>query len=547
MSWSSSSLTTGTPLFNRSNSNSSKPSSLANSVKLDLASSANNNVNKAANRLNNMMSRGGNSGGNRNSPSLIYAVTTTANTPSSPTISLLSSSSSSPTSSPTQLAAAANMLTVRSNEKTKANPLSNISSSIAKHQQPQPSLTNGKTNNKLVSVTLDNSGVACSLVKSNTNIYYNLKVDSIASKAIHYCDNCNNEDCKAIHKSLTKPLTDNKMTRQQPQPQQQQQTPLTRIFVSPNLQQHQHIQIQPAAQLLNNSSHHLAAGSSSPGGGGGGGQTSPAGAPNKHQLSGANINFIFERRYPLVQLNTNLFNANNLLNSDSSSSTTRSVSPNSAGAANQRHILISRGTPSSDGGNGDASSSPASSSSNLAFPLPLSPSSLHHAVAAAAALAHAHSQQSGGHNADPNKPTSFSINFNRLPTNKQLQQQPPQQQHAHLQRTKLTDPNELDETLSMFPTVNLNNLRYKNILFLDQVINYSIIGPLILLLWHDYTLIRFKFFLLNSFFCVFSLIKISSRRQAQVVVDHLLSGSWPMRNTQLSITLRLLPTTITTI
>jgi hypothetical protein len=105
------------------------------------------------------MSRGGNSGGNRNSLSLIYSVTTTVNTPSSPTISLLSSSSSSPTSSPSQLAAAANMLTVRSNEKTKANPLSNISSSLAKHQQPQPSLTNGKTNNKLVSVTLDNSGL----------------------------------------------------------------------------------------------------------------------------------------------------------------------------------------------------------------------------------------------------------------------------------------------------------------------------------------------------------------------------------------------------
>lgn len=278
------------------------------------------------------------------------------------------------------------------------------------------------------------NGVACSLVKSNTNIYYNLKVDSIGSKAIHYCDQCTNPDCRAIHKSLTKPLV------------QPQQSSGPRIY----LQQNSNSASTPSTP-------------SSP---------SPNSTPN---AKGANINFIFERRYPLVQLNGNLLGS---LTGD------RPQSPNSGQQQPQR-ILIRPTHHSGD--------------DNSQFPLPLSPSSLHHAVAAAAALAHAQS------NADPTKPATFSFNFNRLtgalspvssasplnitpthfraqsaqatsPTSTSTSTSQPQQTRSLNSPTlnsaglKNLTAADLEESLSLFPTVNLNNLRYKNIMFLDQVI-----------------------------------------------------------------------------
>jgi hypothetical protein len=103
-------------------------------------------------------------------------------------------------------------------------------SSLSQQQQQQP------------------KSVSCSFVKTNTNIYYNVKIDNCASKAIHYCLNCTNYNCKAIHKSVCKSFDT----------QQQQQTRIS----------------------LNNN--------------------------NTKQLSssnGPNINFIFERRYPTHQHN----------------------------------------------------------------------------------------------------------------------------------------------------------------------------------------------------------------------------------------------------
>jgi hypothetical protein len=163
-------------------------------------------------------------------------------------------------------------------------------------------------------------GVACSIVKSNTNIYYNSKVDTATSKAIHYCNHCTNPNCKAIHKSLTKPLIAHS------QPLQLSSTPSlstsllsptnpnrsnssnssssssTRIFLSPN--NNQTLSSSISSPSINNQSSHNNANT------------------NNNQfnklLGGANINFIFERRYPLVQLNSSLFNATNALHSPSS-------------------------------------------------------------------------------------------------------------------------------------------------------------------------------------------------------------------------------------
>lgn len=371
-----------------------------------MSSRLNNNVIMSTNTKSN------NTTNSTNSSTPLLAQSSFAYGPSSPTISLLSSASSSPSSSsssPTQLTNSSSM--------NKKSALSNISAAIAKHQQqitkqnPSGQLN---PNTKLLSMLMENNGVACSIVKSNTNIYYNLKVDASTSKAIHYCDKCTNPDCKAIHKSLTKPLA----RQTSPQPG------MTRIFVSPNLQS------QVASPLT--SSH----------------PSSPSNSlnnlsninNNNSKLSGANINFIFERRYPLDS------NAN-------ASSGSGSVSPNSHHNHSHhnhhnhhgpRHIYIRPQTDESG------------------FPLPLSPQALHHAVAAAAALAH-NSQDS-----QQQKPSHFSINFNR--TNNSLNKRIDDFMDANKsQNTSLTS-----DPFTLFPTLNLNSLRYKNILFLDQVIKISI-------------------------------------------------------------------------
>lgn len=299
----------------------------------------------------------------------------------------------------------------------------------------------GKLRSAKFSPTENSNGIACSLVKSNTNIYYNLKVDSIASKAIHYCDQCTNPECRAIHKSLTKPLVQNQLHTQSG-------VTGSRIYLCPSSNT-----LSPSSSTQN--------------------------------TKGANINFIFERRYPLVQLNGNLLSAV----TGTATEASRTISPSSQ---QQQRILIR--PHHTVGTNSIASNSGEESHSTIAFPLPLSPSSsIQHAMAAAAALAAAHA-----HNSDPTKPATFSINFNRFSTNSTTApsstnstitsaslkhtQQAQQKNILHStnsdrsffnnnnRNNKNSNRDLLDETLSYFPTTNINNPRYKNIMLLDQVI-----------------------------------------------------------------------------
>jgi hypothetical protein len=105
------------------------------------------------------------------------------------------------------------------------------------------------------------TSVPSTVVKTNTNIYYNLKVDNFASKAVHYCLKCNNYNCKAIHKSLCKNVDATSST------------------------------VLPVNSIAG-------AGVTIPGGGSRLSYTIQPTNANSKQTS-PNINFIFERRYPL--------------------------------------------------------------------------------------------------------------------------------------------------------------------------------------------------------------------------------------------------------
>lgn len=553
-------------LNNHAQNNKNKNMNLLNMKTLSSNSGLNNNNNATNNKspIINASNQTVNDSGISSAQSLSsFTFTSPTNSSSipSPTISLLSSSSSSPSSSssspisnlliPSSNATSANLnqslnklANLNSSQLSKDNEitsakksaaLSNISATIAKHQLLQQlngakSPTNSNINNKLLSLSLDNNnnnnGVACSLVKSNTNIYYNLKVDTNASKAIHYCNHCTNSDCKAIHKSLTKPLIAHSQPVAQPSvttsltsnssnnnnPRLSAAQPLARIFLSPQLQPHQQIQLQPAplspTQLANSSFTNANQSSQ---------QNQPQNQNNQfNKLLGANINFIFERRYPLVQLNSNLLNtATGQLQSPTSNTNVSTsfsnnnnseplqLSPSSSPSATQllnsalnqlaqpnRHILISRGSNNGALAHNHNNhhhhsfkqneNEMASSPTTLSFPLPLSPSP------------HNHHQQSSfilQSNTNPASPTSksatFSINFNRLPMNNASSTS--NRRHLLQHVNELNDSNSnnnvlnhdqyelnIDETqpspTSMFP-INLNNLNlsYKNILFLDQV------------------------------------------------------------------------------
>jgi hypothetical protein len=380
-------------------------------------------------------------------------------------------------------------------------------------------LANGGANKLTFSLDANNNnnGVACSLVKSNINIHYNQKVESNANRAIHYCNKCTNSECKAIHKSLSefgKPFVahassndmanTNKTVQLNPvanlnksnlvtlsnensnamSNQMMMNNPqLTRIFVGPQIQQHQQIKLHPlnpatlAATVNQNSTSSssispgsLSSTSSSSLGNAGSTQQANTASANSKQL-GANINFIFERRYPLVQLNSNLLN--DVTNQANGSSDPQSLHQ-------PRHIVISRAghhhhhnlnqinnylnktgvsNQTNNGNESTTSQSQPQSHQTLSFPLPLSPSSLH-AVAAAAALAAAHSSSfianSNNNNVPNGKSPTFSINFNRLPVN----------------NSNNNNNNNNNSTLSKDVVDDLNNpnnLRYRNILFLDQV------------------------------------------------------------------------------
>jgi hypothetical protein len=251
----------------------------------------------------------------------------------------------------------------------KKSALSNISAAISKHQSPKQT--------KLINLIMDNNGVACSLVKSNTNIYYNLKVDAATSKAIHYCDKCTNPDCKAIHKNLTKPV----LLQSAPQPM--------RILVSPNASQ------------------------------------------SNQKLSGANINFIFERRYPLA----NETSGGGGGGGGSVSPSHHHPPPIGHNHPHQRHFVIRSGDES--------------------LPLPLSPQALHNAIVQAAH--------------DPHNPTHFSINLNRVT--------PAKSEPISPKTNASSSSSNANDSFLLFPNLNLNNLRFKNTLFLDKV-RFELIYPL---------------------------------------------------------------------
>ena len=470
----------------------------------------------------------------------------------SPTISLVSSSSSSPSSASSSpisnllTSNNANTITSINNNAASLNSslsklvgssdpaskksaaLSNITATIAKHQKNQLLSSLAPTKSTVLS-SLDGNvsnigaiggsgGVACSIVKSNTNIYYNSKVDTATSKAIHYCNHCTNPNCKAIHKSLTKPLIAHS------QPIQLSSTPSlstsllssnnpnrsssssnsTRIYLSPSQQANSH------SPPLSSSSSSLHSQSSQ----------------NNNQfnkLLGANVNFIFERRYPLVQLNSSLFNATNALQSPNSPTNetssltsalnqlaTQSIANHSAptrhplkyAGSGSLHRLTSP-SPPNDENLSVSSMSPPTTPTPQSFPLPFSPPSQHNS--------HGYTKQ----------PPSLSINLNRLlatPTsnnsnnsqssnnrrqllsaqNQQLLQQlneaidqqglsdilkknfysasndsSKETNRLVSQQSNLTNEDSDDaqnSPTSMFPfNMNNLNLRYKNIMFLDQV------------------------------------------------------------------------------
>jgi hypothetical protein len=112
------------------------------------------------------------------------------------------------------------------------NPLFNCLNELLSNN----SINNGSIKSSSNGTLLQPKSVPCSFIKTNTNIYYNVKVDNSAKKSVHYCLICSNYNCKAIHKSICKSLDNN---------QQQHRLSL-----------------------------------------------------NKTSTNGPNINFIFERRYP---------------------------------------------------------------------------------------------------------------------------------------------------------------------------------------------------------------------------------------------------------
>ena len=154
-------------------------------------------------------------------------------------------------------------------------------------------------------------------MKTNTNIYYNVKVDNSASKAIHYCLTCSNYNCKAIHKSICKSLEPH---------------------VPPHHNHHHHHNNQQQSRL----------------------------SFNKSSSTGPNINFIFERRYPTAHHHhQHSSNNNNNLNQLLSS-----ILPN-----NGNNIVV---TTTSTTTNTTPTLSPnqqrnRQSSEINSFPLPLSP------------------------------------------------------------------------------------------------------------------------------------------------------------------------------
>ena len=494
----------------------------------------------------------------------------------SPTISLISSSSSSPTSSsssPIQMATNSsssfsnksvmfgnNSSNISAAKKTAA--LQNIAASIARSQQLSLASINSSTNgaasnqnlaNKILALTLENNGVACSVVKSNTNIYYNSKVDTAASKAIHYCTHCTNSDCKAIHKSLTKPLNaassalattssvnvsqstplptpsmatplfnnqnnqNTNATSNTPTSSQQQQ--LARLFLTSKLEQldkQANLQRQHHQSIKQHIGEHFNSSQ----------QQHQQQQQQQHQntqfnkLLGANVNFIFERRYPLVQLNSNLFNisssnptgaaetqaSQSLINfiNNAGPNSLRSLSPLSNSAltsalssltgnnnsssfhnhSSNRNIMQYRGGTnhtqsqnlfSSDDNETSSMSSPSVSPKGAAtsFPVPISPSNT---TVDALSMS-------------PPKSTTFSINFNRLPnaasptsnsssptsssSSPSLNSSNNTTTSSSLVQPKQPTPQPL---LDDVDPMNLNNLslRYKNILFLDQVSPFPI-------------------------------------------------------------------------
>ena len=305
---------------------------------------------------------------------------------------------------------------------------------------------NNNLANKILALTLENNGVACSLVKSNTNIYYNLKVDTATSKAIHYCTHCTNPDCKAIHKSLSTPLTPaTRISTSQPVG--------ARIFLAQPLTQNGVAPPHPNSHHNhhNNHTHHNSSHSSS------------SSHSNNHSnlnklMGGANINFIFERRYPLVQLNGNLLSGTSGQQPTSPNSTTgRPLSPSTTTALtsalsslasvgtlsnNQRQVVINKAPEfSEESGESNAIDK------DFSFPTPLKTNEK-----------------------QTYKSSSFSINFNRANINSNNNSNT----NTLISRSEpiVTPKDEIDQTFNeSFPnSLNNLNLRYKNILFLDQVI-----------------------------------------------------------------------------
>jgi hypothetical protein len=343
-----------------------------------------------------------------------------------------------------------------------------------------PSTNNNSNKSKADSPINGNvGGVSCSLVKSNTNIYYNLKMDTSHSKAIHYCDNCTNIDCKAIHKSLAKVPLDFDSKNED---KNGSSNTLRFVYNRMNLQ----------SQPLNSSSSSTSSSSSS--------SSSNIGANsllnNTNQL-GSNINFVFERRYPLIQLNSNngLFSNDNKETSIPFTTTTRSISPTSyqhqhynslinaalnsidsdsnnkkrqqfgPNNGNSKHVLINRAAAISagilnqqklqkispndlnsqnDGGDPSSpvssTSSSSSSSTMLSFPLPIP--TANSAVSSASSLTSPNVNTNSN-----NKSASFSINFNRQ-TNNATPSSPFNRRSANVNPLLNINPNQILQQIS---------------------------------------------------------------------------------------------------
>jgi len=389
--------------------------------------------------------------------------------------------------------------------------LQSIAASIARSQQLQQtanSAAQSQLANKILALTLENNGVAASIVKSNTNIYYNSKVDTAASKAIHYCTQCTNPDCKAIHKSLTKPLINNNgnlnvsQSTQLPMPlmaqslsnsepssantSSSQQQQLARMFLTSKLEQLEKQSKLPKTPIDSTS------------------RLSNDMSPKDNQfnkLLGANVNFIFERRYPLVQLNSNFFNISasnpnggsteSLINFINNAGQSSLLSPMTTSAllngsnfhnnSSNRNILQYRGGTNQthsqnlflDEDNASINSQSMSPKATMSFPLPISPP-----------------VQQNDPTKSPPKATSFSVNYNNNLGSSSNSSSP--SSVSSNSSNSLTNNNgivrqqtmqSIDDPISLnqqqneinepFPGLNrLENLRYKNIMFLDQVIYF---------------------------------------------------------------------------